>query len=496
MSEKVRNFIAGEWRDATGGRDFVSYNPADTRKIVATVTLSGKEDVDCAVSAARETFERWRLMPAPRRGEILYRAGELLIQRKRQIGELVTKEMGKVLSEGLGDVQEAIDMAFYMAGEGRRMHGETVPSELPNKDCKSVREPLGVFALITPWNFPTAIPAWKIFAALICGNTVILKPSSFTPACAAALVEALGAAGLPPGVVNLVHGPGEVIGEYLTTHADVDAVSFTGSCVAGERLESILGKMHRPVAAEMGGKNAIVIMDDADLDLALEGVLWGAFGTSGQRCTAASRIVIHEKVYGRFTEMLKSAAEKLVLGDGLEKSTDLGPVINEQQLERITDYIRIGIEEGARLSTGGRQVTSGDFAYGYFIEPTVFVDVTPAMRIAREEIFGPVVSAIKCADLDEAIAIVNDVPFGLSAAIYSRDVNVTARAERDLQTGIVYINASTIGAEIQLPFGGWKHSGSGHPEAGGRGGALEFYSKVKVIYRDYSGRLQRAQIDK
>lgn len=493
---EIRNFIGGEWVDAAGGKNFTSFNPADTRRIVATVPLSANDDVDRAVAAAREAFPAWRRLPAPRRGEILFRAGELLLREKGRFGELVTNEMGKVLAEGLGDVQEAIDIAFYMAGEGRRLQGETVPSELLDKDCKSFREPLGVVALITPWNFPMAIPAWKIFPALICGNTVILKPSSDAPACAAALVELLEKAGIPPGVVNLVHGSGEMIGEYLATHPGVDAVSFTGSSAVGEKLEGMLGKIHRPLATEMGGKNAIVIMDDADLSLALEGVLWGGFGTSGQRCTAASRLVIHDRVYDRFIDMLAKAAAQLRLGNGLEKDTDVGPIINERQYQKVLDYIRTGVSEGARLVTGGKPVTVGACAHGYFIEPTVFADVAPTMRIAREEIFGPVVSAIKCADLNEAISIVNSVGYGLSSAIYSRDVNKTARAERDLETGIVYVNASTIGAEIQLPFGGWKHSGSGHPEAGGRGGAIDFYSRVKVVYRDFSGKLQRAQIDK
>jgi aldehyde dehydrogenase (NAD+) len=435
-------------------------------------------------------------LPAPRRGEILFRAGEILIRRKRELGELVTREMGKVIAEGLGDVQEAIDMAFYMGGEGRRLAGETVPSELPDKDCKSVREPLGVAALITPWNFPTAIPAWKAFAALICGNAVILKPSSDTPACAAAFVDALSEAGFPAGVVNLVNGPGAEVGEYLATHPGIDAVSFTGSVAAGERIEGILGKLHRPLATEMGGKNAIIVMDDADLELALEGALWGGFGTSGQRCTAASRLVVHEKVYDQFLGMLVESARRLCLGDGLAERTQVGPVVNAQQCGRVLDYIRIGVEEGARLATGGRRVEEGELAHGCFIEPTVFADVTPSMRIAREEIFGPVVSVLRCSGFEEAASIVNGVPYGLSSAIYSRDVNTTARAERELQSGIVYINASTIGAEIQLPFGGWKHSGSGHPEAGGRGGALDFFSRVKVIYRDFSGRLQKAQIDR
>lgn len=496
MPQSVRNFIGGEWLDAVGKKSFESRNPADNRDKVADVARSGREDVDRAVAVAREAFPGWRLTPAPRRGEMLFRVAELLVREKRRLGELVTREMGKVLAEGLGDVQEAIDMAYYMAGEGRRLQGETVPSELPDKECKSVREPLGVMALVTPWNFPTAIPAWKIFPALICGNTVVFKPSSTTPACASALVELMDKAGIPPGVVNLVHGPGEEVGEYLVNHPDVDGVSFTGSCAAGERLEALLGKMHRPLALEMGGKNAIVVMDDADLQLALEGVLWGGFGTTGQRCTAASRVVVHAKVYDRFLEMLQGAVARLKLGDGLQKGTDVGPLVNEQQFRKVLDYLRIGISEGARLVTGGKRVATGDCAHGYFIEPTVFADVTPAMRIAREEIFGPVVSILRCASLADGIAIVNDLPYGLSSAIYSRDVNMTARAERELQTGIVYINASTIGAEIQLPFGGWKHSGSGHPEAGGRGGAIDFYSRVKVVYRDYSGRLQKAQIDK
>ncbi len=496
MPRSVRNYIGGEWLNAIGNNSFERRNPADNRDKVADVARSAREDVDRAVAAAREAFPGWRLTPAPRRGEALFRVAELLVREKQRLGELVTREMGKVLAEGLGDVQEAIDMAYYMAGEGRRLQGETVPSELPDKECKSVREPLGVMALVTPWNFPTAIPAWKIFPALICGNTVVFKPSSTTPACASSLVELLDKAGIPPGVVNLVHGPGEEVGEYLVTHPGVDGVSFTGSCAAGERLEALLGKMHRPLALEMGGKNAIIVMDDADMQLALEGVLWGGFGTTGQRCTAASRVVVHAKAYDRFLEMLQGAAARLKLGDGLQKGTDVGPLVNEQQFRKVLDYLRIGIAEGARLVTGGKQVATGDCAHGYFIEPTVFADVTPAMRIAREEIFGPVVSILRCASLAEAVAIVNGLTYGLSSAIYSRDVNVTAWAERELQTGIVYINASTIGAEIQLPFGGWKHSGSGHPEAGGRGGAIDFYSRVKVVYRDYSGRLQKAQIDK
>lgn len=496
MTKTVANFIAGTWSGSSSGRRFASLNPADSRQLVATAPLSERADVDRAVAAARAALPGWRSLPAPRRGEILYRAGELLSRNKPRLGELVTAEMGKVLTEGLGDVQEAIDIAFYMAGEGRRFQGETVPSELPDKDCKSVREPLGVVALITPWNFPIAIPAWKLFAALICGNTVILKPSSDSPACAAALVEILAEAGIPGGVVNFICGAGEEVGEYLCTHPDVDAASFTGSCTAGERLEKLLAPLHRPLALEMGGKNAIIVMDDADLELALEGALWGGFGTSGQRCTAASRIIVHDRVHDRFAGLLSERASALRLGSGLDAKAQVGPLINGSQGEKVLEYIRIGKEEGARLMTGGHRLLEGELAHGFFIAPTVFAGVTPGMRIAREEIFGPVVSVISCSSLDEAIAIANGVPYGLSSSIYSRDVNITARAERDLSSGIVYINASTIGAEVQLPFGGWRHSGSGHPEAGGRGGAIDFFSRVKVIYRDYSGRLQKAQIDK
>jgi alpha-ketoglutaric semialdehyde dehydrogenase len=474
MPEMVRNFIAGIWCDAEDGRRFDSCNPADLRETVATAPLSGRGDVDRAVAAARAALPKWRLLPAPRRGEILFRAAELLARSKDRLGTLVTREMGKVIAEGLGDVQEAIDIGYYMAGEGRRLQGETVPSELPDKDCKSVRFPLGVVALVTPWNFPIAIPAWKLFASLICGNTVILKPSSETPACAAALVEILEQAGIPAGVVNLLCGPGPEVGEYLLTHPGVEAASFTGSC----------------------GKNAIIVMDDADLELALEGVVWGGFGTTGQRCTAASRVIVHERVYDRFVELLAERALGLKIGFGLKRETEVGPLINEAQFQKVLYYIRIAKEEGAQLVTGGRRISDGELGSGFFMAPTVFAGVTRQMRIAQEEIFGPVVSVIPCKSLDEAIDIVNDSRYGLSSAIYSQAVNTTARAERELATGIVYVNASTIGAEVQLPFGGWRHSGSGHPEAGGRGGAIDFFSRVKVIYRDYSGRLQKAQIDR
>lgn len=494
--ERIKNYIDGKWVSAKSGETFRSINPANKDEVIGIVPKSGREDVDEAVKAARGAYETWRLTPAPRRGEVLFRAAEILLRNKEVLGKLETREMGKILSEGLGDVQEAIDMGYYMAGEGRRLSGETVPSELPDKDMKSIRVPVGVFGLITPWNFPIAIPGWKIFPALVCGNTVVFKPSSDTPVCATRLVEVLAKAGLPKGVLNLVHGSGGEVGEYLVSHPGVDAVSFTGSFDTGKRLEGMCGAIHRIIVTEMGGKNAIIVMDDANLDLAVEGAIWGAFGTTGQRCTASSRIVVHKKVYGNFMERFKKAASGLKLGNGLEKDTNVGPVINESQFNKILNYIEIGKKEGGKLLLGGKVFQKGNCSRGYFIEPTIFGEVTPEMRIAQEEIFGPVVSVIKAEDLKDAVRIVNRTPYGLSSAIYTQDVNASAVAERDLDTGIVYINASTIGAEIQLPFGGIKHSGYGRKEAGGRGGALDTYSRWKVIYRDFSGRLQKAQIDK
>ncbi|MDP2683188.1 MAG: aldehyde dehydrogenase family protein [Deltaproteobacteria bacterium] len=495
MAEKVKNFIDGKWTDGADGKIFKSINPADIGDIVGIVPRSGQKDVNMAVSAARKAYDKWRLTPAPKRGEIILRAAEMLVKRKQEFGEIVTREMGKVLPEGLGDVQEAIDMAYYMGSEGRRLSGETVPSELPDKDCKSIRVPIGVFALITPWNFPTAIPAWKIFSALVTGNTVVFKPSSYTPVCAAKLVEVIAEAGIPDGVLNLVHGTGEEIGECVATHPEIDGVSFTGSTAVGERLARVCSSMDKKISCEMGGKNAIIVMGDAKLELAVEGAIWGGFGTTGQRCTAASRIIVHEAVYNKFLNMLIKAASKLRLGSGLLKTTDIGPVINQPQMEKVLDYIKIGQKEGARLVAGGKPYKKGLCAKGYFIEPTIFANVHPKMRIAQEEIFGPVVCIIKAKGLADAVNIVNNVKYGLSSAIYTQDVNNSAIAERDLDTGIVYINASTIGAEIQLPFGGTKKSGLGHREAGGRGGALDMFTKWKVIYRDYSGRLQKAQID-
>ncbi len=495
MRERVENLINGRWQAAAGGHTLESRNPADVGDQVAVAPMSSARDVNDAVSAAKAAFPGWRAVPAPKRGEILFRAAERLSREKESLAQVVTREMGKVIAEARGDVQEAIDMTYYMAGEGRRLAGETVPSELPDKDAKSVRVPLGVAALITPWNFPVAIPSWKIAPALVAGNTVVLKPSALTPLCATRFVQVLHDAGVPPGVLNLVHGHGEGVGDALVNHPDVALVSFTGSSTVGEKIEAACGRLHRPVCTETGGKNVVLVMHDADLDLAVEGALWGGFGTSGQRCTAASRVVVHEAVYDAFLARFVEAAGALRLGPGLDSATDVGPVISASQQEKVLEYIAIGKREGAKLLCGGHAVTDGALAAGHFIAPTVFGDVAPTMRIAQEEIFGPVVAVIRARDLPQAIEVANGVAYGLSSAIYTRDVNSSAVAERDLDTGIVYINASTIGAEIQLPFGGTKKTGLGPREAGGRGGALDLYTKWKVIYRDFSGKLQKAQID-
>ncbi len=495
MTEKIKNFINGKWVDAVSKKTFESYNPADRRDVIAHVAHSDIRDVNAAVAAARLAFPSWVSLPAPKRGEILYRAAEMLVKRKPVLGMLVTREMGKILPEGLGDVQEAIDMTYYMAGEGRRLCGETVPSELPNKDAKSLRVPIGVFGLITPWNFPIAIPSWKITPALIAGNTVVFKPAEETPVCATRFVEVLEEAGVPPGVVNLVHGFGETAGDPLVRHPDVDAIAFTGSNQVGAQMAGLCGSLQKHFMMETGGKNPIIIMDDADIDLAVEGSLWGGFGTTGQRCTAASRLIVHQKIYDPFIKKLKERAARLIVGNGQEQKTDMGPIVSEAQYQKVVHYIDIGKKEGARLILGGKRIKKGSCTYGTFMEPTIFIDVAPTMRIAQEEIFGPVVSILKVSNLTEAIKIANDVPFGLSAALYSRDVNNTAVFERDMDAGIIYINAATIGAEIQLPFGGTKKTGLGPRDAGGRGGALDHYTKWKVIYRDFSGNLQKAQID-
>jgi aldehyde dehydrogenase (NAD+) len=488
QAPSFKNFIAGEWVDAVGGETFESIVPA-TGEAIGAFPRSGPDDVERAVAAAKEAFEGWRLVPGPERGNILFRFAELLKAHKDELTDLMTREMGKVRAEAGGDVQEAVDMSYFMGGEGRRLHGQTTPSELRDKFMMSVRMPIGVVGAITPWNFPIAIPSWKLCPALVCGNTVVLKPAEDTPLLAERFVELLGEAGVPPGVVNVVHGFGEEAGDALVRHPDVPVITFTGSRETGVAVTKAAADRLKHVHLELGGKNAIVVMDDADLDLAVEGIVWSAFGTSGQRCTAASRVIVHQAVYGDLQSRLVAAAERLRLGPGWEADTDVGPLINRAALERVHVYTRTGIDEGARLLTGGEPV--GD--EGFYYRPTVFADADPQMRIAQEEIFGPTTALIPVAGFDEALAAANSVSFGLSSAIYTRDVNRAFRAMRDLQAGITYVNAGTIGAEVHLPFGGVKDTGNGHREAGQA--ALDVFTEWKSIYVDYSGKLQRAQID-
>jgi len=487
------NFIGGKWTWPQGAKEIPSVNPANHTDIICIAPDTPKAEVNRAVGEAKKAFSQWRKTPAPERAKFIRRAGEIMTQRKAKLGELVTRECGKPLPEGLGDVQESIDMAELAAGEGRRLYGETTPSELPNKVCMTFRDPIGVCGLITPWNFPTAIPAWKSLHALICGNTLVLKPAEDTPLCGVEFVKVLEDAGIPPGVVNLVHGFGETVGQAMVTSPDIQLISFTGSTETGRLIAKQCGESGKRVSLECGGKNAQIVMADGNLDLAVEGALWGAFGTAGQRCTATSRLILHEAIHDKMLDLLIKQAKNLKLGPGLEDGIHVGPIINDKQLKRVLDYIEIGKKDGATLTLGGRQAKDGKTSKGLFVEPTIFTDVTRKMRIFQEEIFGPVLSVIKVSGLEEAILTLNDCSYGLSSCIYTQDINNALTAVRDLEAGIVYINGPTIGAEVHLPFGGVKGTGNGHREAGKTG--LDIFTEWKTVYVDYSGKLQKAQID-
>jgi alpha-ketoglutaric semialdehyde dehydrogenase len=492
VRQELLNYIDGRWAASRTDAALERENPA-TGETIASFPDSRSEDVAAAVEAAAKAYETWRFVPAPRRAEILFRAAEIMAARKEELSRDVTVEMGKVLKEARGDVQEAIDMTYYVAGEGRRMWGQTTPSELPNKLNMTVRQPHGIVAAITPWNFPMAIPCWKLMPALVTGNTAVFKPSPFSPLSASNLVRILEDAGLPPGAVNLVFG-GDQTGAALVEEPRVNMVSFTGSLEVGREIAAYCGRYNKRLHLEMGGKNAIIILDDADIDLAVEGAVWSAFGTSGQRCTAASRMIVHERVASTFSDGLIGRAEKLRLGNGLEATTDVGPVVNRPALEKIERYMEIGRDEGAAVACGGSRASGNGFDSGYYFQPTVFTDVQPKMRVAQEEIFGPVTDIIRCSDLEQAVDINNGVQYGLSSAIFTRDISKALKAMERMTTGIVYINAGTIGAEVHLPFGGTRGTGNGHREAGQA--ALDSYSEWKTVYIDYSGRLQKAQIDR
>jgi aldehyde dehydrogenase (NAD+) len=494
MAKTYKNYIGGEWVESKSGETFENRNPADTNEAVGIFQKSNAEDVDAAIGAAEEAYKKWRLVPAPKRGEILYRVAQRLLKDKENISKDMTREMGKILAETRGDTQEAIDMTYYMAGEGRRAFGQTTPSEMPNKFCMSLRQPLGICGLITPWNFPIAIPSWKMMPALVLGNTVVIKPATDTPLSVVHLVEVLEAEGLPPGVVNLVTGSGSAVGEPLMTDKRVGCVSFTGSTDIGRRVSEACAPDFKHCHLEMGGKNVIIVMDDANLELAVDGAVWGAFGTTGQRCTASSRLVIHKRVYNKFVEMLVERAKGLKVGNGLDESVQMGPAISESQMNSVLDYMRIGQEEDkATLLAGGERLIGGDYDKGWFTQPTVFGDVEPGMRIFHEEIFGSVVACIPADSFEDAIEMANNCDYGLSASIYTQNVDWAFSAMRDVYTGIFYVNAPTIGAETHLPFGGTKHTGNGHREACVQ--ALEVFSEWKSVYIDFSGTIQRAQID-
>ncbi|HET6947911.1 MAG TPA: aldehyde dehydrogenase family protein [bacterium] len=488
-----RNYVNGVWVDARSGETMPSINPA-TGETLGRVPKSGPEDAQAAIAAARAAFEKWRKVPAPRRAEILYRAAEELVRQKEDLARLMTQEMGKVLAETRGDVQEAIDMTYFIAGEGRRLHGYTTPSEMPHKAAYCLRVPVGVVGVITPWNFPMAIPSWKIIPALLCGNTVVFKPATDTPLVGVRFAQILNDAGLPPGVLNVVTGSGGKVGNAIVEHPDVAIISFTGSTEIGLAMAEKCAHLGKRVSLEMGGKNAAIVMDDADLDLATDALIWSAFGTSGQRCTACSRIITQRGARKDLTDRLVARAKSLRLGDGLDPKTEVGPVVSQAQLESIHGYVEVGKREGARVLVGGGRVSDGALARGHFYAPTIFDNVTPGMRVEQEEIFGPVTDIIEAKDLDDAVRILNGVQYGLSASIFTRDVNTAMRAIDDIFTGIVYVNHGTIGAEVHLPFGGTKNTGNGHREGGIQ--ALDVFSEWKAVYIDYSGRLQRAQIDK
>lgn len=501
MTTYYKNLINGKWQEPKSGKHFENRNPANRDDLIACFPMSNKEDVNEAVAAAKTAFNKWRLIPAPKRGDVLKRVGDIMTARKDEIAFEMTREMGKVFAETKGDTQEGIDTAYYAASEGRRLFGMNAPSELPNKMNLSFRFPIGVAGIITPWNFPMAIPTWKIFPALVCGNTVVFKPAQLTPKTAATLIEIIEEAlkaelgrDYIPGVVNIVHGSGSEVGNAITEHKDIDLISFTGSSAVGKKISESASSTLKRVSLELGGKNAQIVMDDANQELALEAVLWGAFGTTGQRCTATSRLILHEKIYDEFIDKLIRKVSSLKLGYGNEKGVDVGPCVSEGQRNTVHNYVQIGEKEDKAVKViGGSFAQDGGLSKGWFYKPTVFIEVNRNMRIAREEIFGPVLSVLKTSSLEEAIDILNDTPYGLSSSIFTQDVNKAFTAVRDIKAGITYINGATIGAEAHMPFGGVKETGNGHREGGWT--VYDFFTEWKAVYIDYSGKLQRAQID-
>jgi aldehyde dehydrogenase (NAD+) len=479
MHELIQNFINGEWVGARSGKTQKNINPA-TGESLGDVVVSGREEAQAAIAAAKAALPAWRRMPAPKRGEILARAAVEMIKRKDELARALTLEEGKTIGESSGEVQKAINVIEFMSGEGRRLGGETLPSELPATFCWTQREPLGVVALVTPWNFPVAIPSWKLAPALICGNTVVMKPASITPWTAKIIAEIFTAAGLPRGVFNVVFGPGSSVGDELVVNTDVAAVSFTGSNEVGARLYADAAKTLKKVQCEMGGKNPVIVLADADLDLAATATVQGAFGSTGQRCTATSRAVVDKRVVAEFTKLVVEKARTLKVGDGTVKETNVGPCVDQGQFDTVMSYLEIGKKE-ATLALGGERVGSS----GFFVAPTVFSGVKANARIAQEEIFGPVLSIIEVDGFEEAMKVANDVKYGLTSSIFTHDVTRVFQYLERIETGITHVNSPTVGGEAQLPFGGMKATGVGAREMGKT--AIEFYSEWKTVYVDYTG---------
>ena len=482
--ETYKNYLGGQWLASDSGQTYTITSPASKSTVLGAFQISTAEDVDQALAAAQEALSGWADTPAPARAQVLYRALDILSKRAEEIARTITIEEGKPLADARGEVRRAMNIIEYAAGEGRRMFGYTTPSELPSTFAYTVRRPLGVVAIITPWNFPIAIPAWKLAPALICGNTVVFKPASATPLSAVKLVEVFEAAGLPPGVLNLITGPGSSVGNALVESQQVRGISFTGSTEIGTGIYGTGARLLKKVQCEMGGKNAVILLADADLDKALGGIVQGAFGSTGQRCTATSRVIVEEGIYDEFMDQLLDRTAKLKIGDGLDPEVDISPLSSESQLQMVMGYIGIGTEEGARLAYGGHALSEGDYSQGYYVEPTIFTDVTPDMRIAQEEIFGPVLTVFRAGDLEEAVRISNDVQFGLSSSVYTRDLPRAFRYINTVEAGMVHVNAPTLGGEVHLPFGGLKSSGVGQREQGVE--AVNFFSEVITVYIDYA----------
>jgi len=488
----LKNYIAGKWVESNSGKTAPNVNPANTAEVLCMTPLSTREEARAAIVAAKEAFPKWKATPAPVRGRMLFKALHLMQDRLEDLAVALTKEEGKILRESRGEIQRALNIMEFTAGEGRRLRGSTIPSELPNTFIYTVRQPIGVCGLITPWNFPVAIPIWKIAPALLAGNTVVFKPASYTPITAVKIVEIFEEAGFPAGVLNIVMGGGSVVGDEIVNHPDVHALSFTGSNDVGCALNEQASRRGIRVQCEMGGKNPVVVLADADLNLAVEGSVLGGFGSTGQRCTASSRVIVEESIADKLIEMMLARTKKYRVGDGMDPQVDMGPSVDEGQMNTVLTYIDIGKSEGARLLTGGKRLTDGERARGFFVEPTLFDNVTMDMRIAQEEIFGPVISILRAKDFEEAIEIANNVKFGLSASLYTMDMSKAMRFVELSDVGKVHINSPTIGGEAQAPFGGIKATGIGPRECGSE--VFEFYTEIKAVYIDYTGKKRETSI--